>query len=46
MDGRGESSARFRSGLKVEHASVTLEWGGKADFDAACASMTSLAPGR
>jgi hypothetical protein len=46
MDDRGESSERFRSGLRVEHASVTLEWGGKADFDAACASMTSLAPGR
>ena len=46
MDGRGESSARFRSGLRVEHASVTLEWGRNADFNAACASMASLAPGR
>jgi hypothetical protein len=46
MDGRGESSERFRSGLRVEHASVTLEWGRTADFNAACASMTSLAPRR
>ena len=46
MDGRGESSERFRSGLRVEHASVTLEWGRKADFNAACASMTSLATER
>ena len=46
MDGRGEWSERFRSGLRVEHASVTLEWGSKADFNAACASMTSLATGR
>ncbi|MCU1249636.1 MAG: hypothetical protein JWQ49_2665 [Edaphobacter sp.] len=46
MDDRGEWSKKIRSGLRVEHASVSLEWGGKADFDAACASMTSLAPGR
>ena len=46
MDDRGEWSERFRSGLRVEHASVTLEWGSKADFNAACASMTSLATGR
>ena len=46
MDDRGEWSERFRSGLRVEHASVTLEWGRKADFNAACASMTSLAPGQ
>lgn len=43
MDDRGESSDRFRSGLKVDHASVILEWGRQADFNAACASM---APGR
>lgn len=46
MDDRGEWSERFRSGLRVEHASVTLEWGRKADFNAACARMTSLATGR
>ncbi|HET9309372.1 MAG TPA: hypothetical protein VFO46_25380 [Candidatus Sulfotelmatobacter sp.] len=46
MDDRGEWSERFRSGLRVEHASMTLEWGRNADFNAACASMASLAPGR
>lgn len=46
MDDRGEWSERFRSGLRVEHASVSLEWGRNADFNAACASMASLAPGR
>lgn len=46
MDDRGERSKLFPSGLRVEHASVTLEWGRMADFNAACASMTSLAPGR
>ena len=46
MDDRGEWSKLFRSGVRVEHASVTLEWGRKADFDAECASMTSPVPGR
>jgi hypothetical protein len=46
MDDRGDWSERFRSGLIVEHASVILEWGRKADFNAACASMISLAPGQ
>jgi hypothetical protein len=46
MDDRGEWSERFRSGLRVEHVSVILEWGRKADFNAACASMISLAPGQ
>jgi hypothetical protein len=46
MDERGEWSERFHSGLRVEQASVTLEWGRNADFNAACASMANLAPGR
>jgi len=46
MDDREEWSERFRSGLRVEQASVILEWGRKADFNAACASMISLAPGQ
>jgi hypothetical protein len=45
MDDRGEWSQRFRSGLKVEHASVIFEWGRKADFNAACASMTQSGAG-
>ncbi len=41
MNDRGEWSAPFRSGLRIEHASVTLESGSKADFNAACASMSN-----
>lgn len=36
MDDRGEWSAPFRSGLKIKHAAVTLTWGTKSDFEAAC----------
>lgn len=46
MDDRGEWSAPFRSGLRVEHASVTLGSGSKADFNAACASMSNPTPAR
>ncbi|MGC1453390.1 MAG: hypothetical protein WA830_25435 [Candidatus Sulfotelmatobacter sp.] len=46
MDDRGEWSERLHSGLRVEQASVTLEWGGHADFNAACGTMTNPAPGR
>lgn len=38
MNDRGEWSSPFRSGLKVKHASVTLTWGTKSDFEAACAA--------
>ncbi len=41
MNDRGEWSAPFRSGLRIEHASVTFGPGSKADFNAACASMNS-----
>lgn len=33
---RDESSGSFRSGLRIEHASVTLHWGTKSDFKRAC----------
>jgi hypothetical protein len=46
MNDRGLWSKRFRSGVRIEHASVTLESGSTADFNAACASMTSLPPDR
>jgi hypothetical protein len=46
MDDRGEWSERLRSGLRVEQASVTLDWGDEADFNAACASMANPASGR
>jgi hypothetical protein len=38
MDDRGSVGGSFRSGLKIEHASVTLDWGGYSDFKARCAS--------
>jgi len=45
MDDRGAWSKTFRSGLRLEHASVTLNWGSKADFIAACDSMSNPTPG-
>jgi hypothetical protein len=38
MDDRQLSNGLFRSGLKVEHASITLDWGSFSDFKAACAN--------
>jgi len=38
MDDRNETSRNFSFGFKVEHASVTLDWGSFADFKAACAA--------
>jgi len=43
LDDRGAWSKAFRSGLRIEHASVTLSWGSKADFDAACNTMSNPA---
>jgi hypothetical protein len=40
MDDRGGPNGLFRSGLKVEHASITLDWGSYSDFKAACAKAT------
>jgi hypothetical protein len=47
MDDRDRASGKFRSGLKVEHASITFDWGSFSDFKAACAnsSMPSPHPG-
>lgn len=42
MNDRGEWSSPFRSGLKLKNASVTLRWGSKSDFDAACAASRAL----
>ena len=44
MDDRGEPGSTFRSGLKIEHASVTLDWGSYSDFKATCSSATSVPP--
>ena len=41
MDDRGSIGNRFRSGLKIEHASVTLDWGAYSDFKAGCASAAN-----
>ena len=40
MDQHGSPSA-FRSGLRIEHASVTLDWGSYSDFKAVCAGSTN-----
>ena len=37
MDDRGNTGGQFRSGLRIEHASVALNWGGYSDFKAVCA---------
>jgi len=39
MDDRGNPGGQFRSGLRIEHASVTLDWGSYSDFKAVCASL-------
>jgi hypothetical protein len=44
MEDRGEPGSTFRSGLKIEHASVTLDWGRYSDFKAVCASPTNSPP--
>lgn len=40
MDDRNSVGNPFRSGLRIEHASVTLDWGSYSDFKAVCASAT------
>jgi hypothetical protein len=46
MEDRGEPGSTFRSGLKIEHASVALDWGRYADFKAVCASAKNSPPHR
>jgi len=46
MNDRGSYAGLFRSGLKIEHASVTLDWGGYSEFKAACASAANPTPHR
>jgi hypothetical protein len=38
MNDRGHVSGTFRSGLKVDHASVTLDYASYSDFKAQCAN--------
>jgi hypothetical protein len=42
MDDRNHVPNAFRSGLKIEHASVTLEWSNWSDFKATCANATNF----
>ncbi len=46
MDDRGEYSSTFRSGVKIEHASVKLDWASYSDFKAACAASSNVAARR
>jgi hypothetical protein len=41
MDDRGSVGNHFRSGMKIEHASVSLDWGSYTAFKAACAGATN-----
>jgi hypothetical protein len=36
MDARAGYASKFRSGLKLDHASVSLAWSGYSDFKGAC----------
>lgn len=40
MDDRGSWSSAFRSGLRIEQASVTLDWESFSAFEAACANRS------
>ena len=42
MDERDHIGGKFRSGLNVENASVTLEWGSYSDFNKQCATETKF----
>ena len=44
MQDRGELGSTFRSGLKIEGASVTLDWGRYSDFKAMCAANAAAEP--
>jgi hypothetical protein len=46
MDARGESAVAFRSGLRIDQASVTLAPGAYSDFKALCANATSFSTRR
>jgi hypothetical protein len=39
MDDRSGTDERFRSGLRIEHASVALDWGNYSDFKAVCENL-------
>jgi len=39
MDDRGRIGNAFRSGLRIERASITLDWSSYSDFKVVCADM-------
>jgi hypothetical protein len=41
MNDRGIPGNTFRSGLRIEHATVTLDWGRRSDFKARCSRATN-----
>jgi len=43
LDDRAAWASTFRSGVRIEHASVTVDPGSYSDFSAACAGATSNA---
>lgn len=44
MNDRDRANGKFRSGLKIEHASITLYPGSFSDFKAACANAVITPP--
>jgi hypothetical protein len=44
MDDRGQANGEFRSGLTIEHASITLEPAGLSDLRVACGAVTAFSP--
>ena len=42
MDDRARVGGQFNSGMRIEHASVSFDWGSYSDFKAACANTTKL----
>ena len=42
MEDRATYARQFRSGLRIENASVRLNWGSYSDFKALCANATNL----
>lgn len=44
MDDHDRASGKFRSGLKIEHSSITLNWGSFSGFKVACSNATVPSP--
>ncbi len=43
MDDRGRIGGTFQNGARMDHASVTFDWGSYSDFKKACADMADPA---